>query len=318
MRFRSGIGPVPGVSRTSLWKTWKIVRKDLRVSSFRDVVDYLDFDVDPDKWINVLLRQLESGLYEPSAPTRFTLAKKLGFSRTMTLPHIPDLVLYRTIVNFIYRRNRRKECKHVYFRRPTLQKAQQTAQQQAAQQMRAAVHYGLSSQISFNNWLRFDQYRKYLLLNRPYPYLVITDVSNFFDSILHSHVEESVRGLAIPPRMLGLLFFLLERLSIRQDYGGSHRISLPVDEFDCSRTLAHLVLFPHDSHVVNLVGEDAYVRWMDDQVIGVSSYTHGLKTLSEVGRSLARLHLTPNTKKSRILKLSEARRHFHLDLNRLL
>jgi hypothetical protein len=57
---------------------------------------------------------------------------------------------------------------------------------------------------------------------------------------------------------------------------------------------------------------------MDDQVIGVSSYTEGLKTLSEVGRSLARLHLTPNSKKSRILRLSEARRHFHLDLNKLL
>jgi hypothetical protein len=67
--------------------------------------------------------------------------------------------------------------------------------------------------------------------------------------------------------------------------------------------------------MVKLVGEDDYVRWMDDQNIGVESRAHGLKVLAEVGRSLARHHLTANAKKSKILTLAEARRHFHLDLN---
>jgi hypothetical protein len=40
--------------------------------------------------------------------------------------------------------------------------------------------------------------------------------------------------------------------------------------------------------------------------------------LSAVGKSLAGLHLSPNTEKSRILKLSDARSHFHLDLNEML
>ncbi len=66
------------------------------------------------------------------------------------------------------------------------------------------------------------------------------------------------------------------------------------------------------------VGEDNYVRWMDDQNFGVSSKSDGLRVLSEVGKSLAKLHLSPNAKKSRILSLSEARRHFHLDLNQML
>ena len=52
--------------------------------------------------------------------------------------------------------------------------------------------------------------------------------------------------------------------------------------------------------------------------LGVASKAAGLKVLSEVGKSLARLHLSPNSKKSRILTLSEARRHFHLDLNEML
>jgi hypothetical protein len=313
-----GLGAIPRVSRTSLWNSWKTIRKDLRSASVRDVIDYLEYDVDPEKWISALTRQIASGRYEPSALVRFTLGKSTGFSRTMTLPSIPDLVLHRAIVDLLYRKGKRREHRHVYFRRTVLQKVQTQAQQAALAQIQAAATYRLSSTASFLNWLRYDQYRKHLVLDRIYPYLVVTDVSNFFDSVLHSHVEEAVRGLRVPTRMIGLLFFLLERLSIRQDYAGSHGISLPVDEFDCSRTLAHMVLFSYDDAIVKAAGEDAYVRWMDDQVMGVQSRADGLRLLGLVGRALGRLHLAPNAKKTRILSLSEARRHYHLDLNHIL
>lgn len=310
--------PIKGISRTSLWSTWKLIRAELRHASVRDVIDYVDFDVDPNKWIDRLLQQIASGTYEPSNPFRFSLGKSNGFSRTMTQPAIPDLVLYRTIVDSIYRKALRREHKHVYFKRERLSHAQNAAQQHAAQQIGLTVQYKLNSQRSLYNWLRYSQYRKHLLLTSVHPYLVVTDVTNFFDSILHSHIQEALRGLTVVPRMIGLLFFLLERLSIRQDFASSHGISLPVDEFDCSRTLAHMTLFGHDDTMVQLVGEDNYVRWMDDQNLGVSSKAEGLLALSSVGRSLARLHLSANSKKSRILNLSEARRHFHLDLNDML
>lgn len=312
------MAPIRGITKTSLWGTWKIVRAELRRATTRDVIDFVDYDVDPDKWIGTLLAQISSGRYEPVTPFRFTIGKSNGFSRTMTQPSIPDLVLYRTMVDEIYRKALKRERKHVYFKRERLHQAQTHAQQQAVQQITLASQYRLTSQRSFYNWLRFAQYRKYLLFQAAHPYMVVTDITNFFDSLLHSHVEEAIRGLLIAPRMIGLLFFLLERLSIRQDYASSLAISLPVDEFDCSRTLAHLTLFSHDEAMILLVGEDNYVRWMDDQNLGVSTKAAGLKVLSAVGKSLAKLHLTPNSKKSRILTLAEARRHFHLDLNEML
>ena len=79
-----------------------------------------------------------------------------------------------------------------------------------------------------------------------------------------------------------------------------------------------MVLFPHDDAMVRLVGEDRYVRWMDDQNMAVKTKAEGLNVLKEVGRSLARLHLTPNSQKSNVLSLEAARRHYHLDLNRML
>ena len=312
------MGGIRGVSKSALWKTWKVVRKELRNMTNRDVIDFVDYDIDPDKWINTLLAQIAENRYEPHAPHRFSLGKGNGFSRTMTQPAIPDLVLYRTLVDKIYAKALNKEHLHVYFKREDLQSAQQNASQQAVQAMQWVTQYQLTSQRSFYNWLRYTQYRKHLLLASVHPFLVITDVTNFFDSILHSHVEEAFRGLALSPRLIGLISFLLERLSIRQDYASSHGISLPVDQFDCSRTLAHLTLFSHDEEMVSLVGEGNYVRWMDDQNFGVNTRADGLRTLSAVGRSLSRLHLSPNSKKSKVLTLREARRHFHLDYNEML
>lgn len=312
-------GAIPFASRSSIWKTWKAIRKELKNSSIRDVVDFLDYDVNPDVWINRLVNSIKHGTYEPDLPRRFTLGKSKGFSRTMTLPVVPDLVLYRALVDCVFRKAKRRQHEHVYFLRSKIASVQQQARQESVVPDDLSLpHYRAASQRSFLNWLRYDQYRKYMIFKRVHPFFVVTDVSNFFDSVLHSHVAEALHGLPIPTRTVGLLFFLLERLSIRQEYAGSHGISLPVDEFDCSRTLAHMVLFPHDDEMVKLVGEKNYVRWMDDQNMGVSSRAEGLKVLSEVGRSLARLHLSPNAQKSKILSLSEARRHFHLDLNKLL
>ena len=179
-------------------------------------------------------------------------------------------------------------------------------------------NYEPMSKKGFRAWLAFDQYRKYLLLKRVYRYIVVSDVTNFFDSILYAKVSESLHRISAPPRMVGLLFFILERFSIRDAYNESPRIGLPVDEFGCSRRIAHMVLFPHDDRMIHELGERNFIRFMDDQNFGVNSRAEGLQMMGLLSRSLAQLHLTPNPLKSKILSISEARRHFHFDINRLL
>src|SRR5713226_7974406 len=136
----SGLGSIPGITRTSLWESWKAVRQELRNASVRDVVDFLEYDVDPDKWINSVLNQIASGRFEPSALLRFTLGKSLGFCRTMTLPSVPDLVLYRAIDCF-YSKAKRKQHQHVYFRRKLIQTVRDRAQQEAADEIKATTGY---------------------------------------------------------------------------------------------------------------------------------------------------------------------------------
>lgn len=309
-------GPISGINKTSLWSAWKEVRAEARNSTVRDIVDFLDYDIQPDVWIHRLLGHIAAGTYEPQTPSRFALAKSGGFKRRLTFPAIPDIVLYRAIANFVHRRAHRRQQPHVYYRRVDLQKAILTAAEQARQQQgRFAFGYKFTSKKSFQNWREYEQYRKHLILRRIHRFIVVSDITNFFDSVLHSEVSNALRNFPIPSRMIGLLFFLLERLAIRADFSDSPRIGLPVDEFECSRTIANLLLFSHDREIVRLVGKDAYVRWMDDQTIGVNSRSEGLKTVASLGSSLANLYLTPNVKKTKILSLREAKLYFHLEAN---
>lgn len=143
-------GRIKGISRTSLWNAWKAIRKEVKNSSLRDVVDFLEYDIDPEIWIKRLMRQIQNGSYEPRTPIRYTLAKSKGLSRRMTLPSIPDLVLYRAIVDYLYKKARRKQHKHVYFEISFLSKIRKQAVASAKQQMKIlGSTYGLKTVSTF-------------------------------------------------------------------------------------------------------------------------------------------------------------------------
>jgi hypothetical protein len=324
LRFAPHRG-IPGISKTSVWRSWKEVRDRIRRSSLRDVVDYIEFDIEPDKWIGLLLGDLRTGRYQPASPRRFPLGKSKGFSRWMTLPDIRDLVVFHVIATQVVPRALRHHRipEHVYFLRDQISKAQAAALHAVRtpsptvplEAASAAADYVAASKTSYNNWLRFHQYRKWLLFEEVYPYIVKTDVSNFFDSIAHTQIEAVLFELGFQRNVVGLLLLLLERLAVRDSYSAIPGVGIPVDEFDCSRCLAHAVLFPHDERMVELVGEAAYVRWMDDLVFGLSTEADCYRLLAALNESLRRMHLTPNASKTKIMTLAEARRDFFFVTN---
>ena len=196
---------IPELTKTSLWQAWKDVRKLLRKSSRRDVTDYFEFDVDPDLWIKGLASDIRRGTYEPATPYRFSLAKSMGFSRRMTMPQIRDLVVYRAVINQILKHAGRSPGTHIHFARRAISKHKYSVE---------AVGYGHLFGNSFEEWLKFNQYRRYLLLGNVYPYIVLTDITNYFDSILFDRVVDVAMKSKMNSATLGLLRFLLERLAI--------------------------------------------------------------------------------------------------------
>jgi hypothetical protein len=144
----------------------------VRESSLRDVVDYLEYDIEPDVWIRRILRRIQAGSYEPDSPIRFPVAKANGFTRTMTLPSIPDLCLYRALVDNFYHRLRRYEVKHAYFERAVLDTVQKKAAAEARVEMQAEPGYPPTARQQYLAWLKFDEYRRQLILNREHQYIV--------------------------------------------------------------------------------------------------------------------------------------------------
>ena len=175
----------------------------LRHSSHRDIADHLEYDIDPEVWISRLLRQINTGMYEPSTPLRFSLAKSKGFSRQMTNAANSGPDLYRAIVDLLYKKARRLQKKHVYFSQATLSKVVLGAEEKARRKMAAAAMDYDSTQSAFLEWLKYDQYRKHLIFDRVFPFIVTTDINNFFDSILYSRVEGSLTGSTCHPKSLG-------------------------------------------------------------------------------------------------------------------
>jgi hypothetical protein len=153
------------------------------------------------------------------------------------------------------------------------------------------------------------------MLNGVYEVLVVTDITNYFDSIQHDLLVEYLSPLRLPRKAMGLLGRLLEAFKPCAGHSPNPRVGLAVDEVDCSRELAHLFLFEHDQIVANKFGEENYVRWMDDQNIGVRSLTEARKAVNILTRSLSSQRLTLNSAKTKFLTLPQVTEHFQLEAN---
>jgi hypothetical protein len=167
----------------------------------------------------------------------------------------------------------------------------------------------------FEIWLKFNQYRSHTLLNNAYQVLVVTDITNYFDSIQHDLLIEYLSPLQLPRKAMGLLGRLLEAFKPTAGHSPNPRVGLAVDELDCSRELAHLFLFEHDKRIAAEFGDSNYVRWLDDQNIGVRSMNEARKLVNVLTRSLSSQRLTLNAGKTKFLTPAEVILHFQLEAN---
>lgn len=320
---------LPGVNHKTLARTWAIVRKEVFRYTYRDVIDYLDYDLAPDRWISNLLTSIHNGQYRPSRPIFAKLAKSNGFERLICYPSIPDLVLYRLITDQIRANSRKLEHTHAYYERSELSAAQQAALEETTpvdhngksytkQLDEWLTDYKSASTRRFRAWLKYNQYRKYLIFHKIHEFIVVTDISNFFDSVIHTHIIDVLHQFSPSPASTRLLELLFQTFSSTLPLRSSDPIGLPVDEADCSRAIAHTLLFPHDTRMTKIVGSNAFVRWMDDQILGVDTRASAVRVVNNIQRSLSQLHLAANTSKTKILSISEAKVHFQLASNDLL
>jgi hypothetical protein len=288
-----------------LRKTATAIRKEVRLLRARDVVDWIDWLVSLEGSLSSLSQEVISGVYVPSAPTRYELGKSHGAFRVITAFNMRDAIVYRHICDEALERAMPTKVAGAFFSR-----------------RHSATPIGNTLTLSpddyhtfFEIWLKFNQYRAHTLLNNAYRVLVVTDITNYFDSIQHDLLVEYLSPFQLPRKAVGLLGRLLEAFKPTAGHSPNPRVGIAVDELDCSRELAHLFLFEHDSRIAAEFGEQNYVRWLDDQNIGVRSMSEARKVVNTLTRSLSSQRLTVNAGKTKFLTPAEVLQHFQLDAN---
>lgn len=290
--------------------TWNHIRREARESTARDAVDFVDWAVTIESSLKSIQVTLSDGTYAPGEPFTFEYPKAKGAFRVITAPNMRDTLVYRLIADEALARALPQKVGGSYFsRRHTSTPVGRTLDVSVPES--SEDPYGESFQV----WLAYQQYRTRTLLNELYPVLVVSDISNFFESISHELLFEYLTPLGLPRKAIGLLGRILDRLKPRIGHSLNPQIGIPSDEFECSRTLAHVFLFEHDRRIAERFGETNYVRWMDDMNVGAADHTRGRHVVNEIARSLSLQRLTLNTGKTRFLPLEDVEAHFYLEAN---
>ncbi|WP_435017955.1 RNA-directed DNA polymerase [Tundrisphaera sp. TA3] len=294
-------------SLRKLRATCTSIRKEIRLLRARDAVDWLDWFLTLDASLEQLREQILEGDYTPTPPSRYEMGKSKGAFRIITSFNICDALVYRHISDAALEAALPRKVQGAFFSR-----------------RHSATPVGKTFSVSeddeylnfFEVWLRYNEYRTHTLLQQPYECLVVTDITNYFESIQHDLLIEYLAPLGLPRKAMGLLGRLLEAFKPLAGHSPNPRVGLPVDELDCSRQLAHVFLFEHDRRIVEPFGEDNYVRWMDDQNIGVRSETEARHVVNTMTRSLSSQRLTLNSGKTKFLPVDCMVVHFQLDANK--
>lgn len=289
-----------------LERTWRALRDDLRHEWGRDCIDFLDIDMGRERWIQRIRNRLLTGTYRPKSPSRREEAKASGHSRVLTVPAIDDLLVYRHICDYVHRLARERQPPGTYFSR----------RHQREPVGKRIDNLSDSDYLSFFEiWLRYHNYRKYIGLSGLFKYMVLADISNFFDSIQHPLLMEYLGPLGLPREALGVLGQLLQALRPETGHSPSPAVGIPVDSYDCSRMLANFFLFEHDNRLTAQVPSESYARFMDDQAIGVPSETRARQVIRLIQDSLSQQRLALNAAKTRVFNQAQLVEHFWLDEN---
>ncbi|MEO7733088.1 MAG: RNA-directed DNA polymerase [Kofleriaceae bacterium] len=295
-------------SMPKLRRTWKQLRKELARTGTRDCIDYLDIDTDSERWLSKTRKVVLSGAYTPQHPAWFEVAKRNGAYRTVTRPALRDILVFRHICDGIYDVACAHEPPGAFFSRrhgPT----------KIGKKVDSTEEEGIEYAGFFEVWMRYKAYRERVGLTRPHRVVVVSDISNYFDSVQHALLIEQLAPYGLARQTLGLLGRFLDILRPPSGDSPTPAVGLPVDEFECSRTLAHIFLFEHDRRMERMVGNASYVRWMDDQTFGVTTKTIGRKVVRGLVGSLGSQRLTVNSGKTKILAPDALAKEFHIELN---
>jgi len=285
---------------STIWRS--IVRSQMRSMDIVDLHDYYDFNANIEEKSTDIRNQVLNAQYKASSPLIFRVEKRYGICRHIMIPAPSDALVLQTITEHMS---------------PLLKKAQPT---EMAYYSRDKHIFKLPHQFEetraypwFILWPRFQ--KDIWKFTDDCAYLVVTDITNFFDNIGLRELRNVVSShVKVEEVLLDLLFNIIEQLSWSPDYLPTSLKGLPTINTEAFRLLPHVMLFEVDK-VVDSYSNSSFVRWMDDINIGVNSPNEAFSILGHVNDVLKSRGLALNLSKTTIFTAAEAKSHFMFDEN---
>ena len=287
----------------AIWRS--NVWKQMRNLDISDLHDYYDFNYSIEERANEISLQILQGQFKASNPLIYKLEKKYGICRHIMIPSPSDALVFQTITEHLAKPLKEAEpTNKAYYSRDK-------HHLKLPHQFKAAPGYPW-----FVLWPKFqkDIYK----FTKDCKYLVVTDISNYFDNIglreLRHVVSSRIKADEV---ILDLLFNIIEQISWTPDYLPTSLKGLPTINLEAFRLLPHVLLFEIDE-VLEKQTAGNFVRWMDDINFGVDSKEEAHAILGSTNDVLKSRGLALNLAKTIIYKSSEAKRHFVFNENNYL
>ena len=287
---------------TSVWR--KIVRDQLRSLDFKDLYDNYDFNYNIEERATAISNEILSGTYRPSLPLIYKLEKKYGICRHIVMPQPIDALILQILVESV--------ADQIIKHQPS-DNSFYSRDKNNVGKSHDAANYVLSFR---RQWKKLQQ--KIYRFNNEKSLLIVTDLSNYYDSISVDELRKVFLGYVENNEVLvDILFNVIEEISWKPDYLPYSGKGLPTSNLEAIRLLAHSFLFEIDD-VLKQRTQDFFTRWMDDIVIGVDDRKEAIELISSISDMLKSRGLALNLSKTAIYDRNEAHYHFQINENKYL
>ncbi|MFA7546313.1 MAG: RNA-directed DNA polymerase [Candidatus Cloacimonadaceae bacterium] len=285
---------------TNIWR--KIVKNQLRSADIKDLFDNYDFNYNIDNHAKHLRKRILSGTYRTEQPVFYRIEKKLGVCRLLVIPNPSDALVLQVVIESIARQ--------VLDAQPT-DRAFFSRDRHNVPRSYQIDNY----ELSFREQWKMLQQHIYKFSDEC-KYLVVTDISNFYDSITVSELRKVLLShTQINEVLVDLIFNIISGISWTPDYLPYAGKGLPVSNIEGIRLLAHSMLYEID-RMLNKKTQGSFVRWMDDIVIGVNKYKDGKNIIFAVSEMLRSRGLALNLSKTEIYDCYQGISEFEIEENK--
>lgn len=282
---------------------WRgIVKNQLRSLDLKDLFDNYDFNYNIEDRASTIRNEILNGTYKVGQPLIYRIEKKYGVCRHLVIPQPSDSLVLQVLVENV--------ADNILANQPS-ENAFYSRDKHNVSHPHNVDDYGFTWR---QQWKELQ--KKIYNFNEEKELIIVTDLSNYYDSIDINELRKVFTSYAkIDEVLIDLLFRLIEEISWKPDYLPYSERGLPTTNIEGIRLLAHSFLFELDE-VIKQKTNNSFTRWMDDIIIGVGTRKEAIETLSAVSDMLKSRGLALNLAKTNIYNDKKGYYHFQIEENR--